>query len=105
MDKLIHADIFFFITTCAIILLTIILAVAFVYVVFIAKNVNYIVTKIKEESDNISGDIAHARQKIREQGLKLTAMFAFLKSLVNFSSAHKTRKKSVKKEEGSEDSN
>ncbi len=98
MDKLVHADIFFFITTCAIVLLTIIFAVALIYGVFIAKNVHYIVKKIKEESDNISGDIAHARQKIREQGMKLVSMMAFLKSLVTFGAGKKTRKKASKEE-------
>ncbi len=106
MDKLVHADIFFFITTCAIVLLTIILAVAFVYGIFIAKNVNYVVKKIKEESDNISGDIAHARQKIREQGMKVASYVEFFRSLVSFGSAKKAKKRSSKKtEEDSEVTN
>lgn len=106
MDKLVHADIFFFITTCAIVLLTIIFAVALVYGVFIAKNIHYVVKKIKEESDNISGDIANARQKIREQGMKIASYMTFLKSLVTFSSQKKAKKKTVKKEEeNTEESN
>jgi predicted PurR-regulated permease PerM len=105
MDKLVHADIFFFITTCAIVLLTIIFAIALVYGIFIAKNLHYIVKKIKEESDNISGDIAHARQKIREQGIKMASYVEFLKSLVSFGSAKKSKKKSSKKTEDSEDTN
>ena len=102
MDKLVHADIFFFITTCAIVLLTIIFAIALVYGIFIAKNVHYVVKKIKEESDNISGDIAHARQKMREQGAKVASYVAFFKSLVSFGSERKAKKKSAKKEEDSE---
>ncbi|MEI6490364.1 MAG: hypothetical protein WCO16_01220 [bacterium] len=105
MDKLVHADIFFFITTCAIVLLTIILAVAFVYGIFIAKNVHYVVKRIKEESDNISGDIAHARQKIKEQGMKMASYVAFFKSLVSFGSEKKAKKKSQKKSEDSEFTN
>lgn len=105
MDKLVHADIFFFITTCAIVILTIIFAVALVYGVFIAKNVHYVVKKIKEESDNISGDIAHARQKIKEQGMKVASFMAFIKSLASFGSARKTKKKAAKKAEDSEVTN
>ena len=105
MDKLVHADIFFFITTCAIVLLTIIFAVVLVYGIFVAKNVLYIVKKIKEESDNISGDIAHARQKIREQGMKVASYVAFFKSLVNFGSERKSKKKATKKVEESEVTN
>ncbi len=105
MDKLVHADIFFFITTCAIVLLTIIFAIALVYGIFIAKNVHYVVKKIKEESDNISGDIAHARQKMREQGMKFASYVAFLKSLVSFGSDKKSKKKSSKKTDDSEVTN
>ncbi len=99
MDTLIHADIFFFITTCALVLLTIIAGVALVYVVFIAKNIHYVVKKVKEESDNISGDIAHARQKIRDQGVKLASLMAFLKTIISLRSTKKetpAKKKNAK---------
>lgn len=105
MDKLVHADIFFFITTCAIVVLTIIFGIALVYGIFIAKNVHYVVKKIKEESDNISGDIAHARQKIREQGMKVASYISFFKSLVSFGTARKAKKKSSKRSEDSEVTN
>ena len=105
MDKLIHADIFFFITTCALVLLTIILAIVFSYGVFIAKNINHIVKRIKEQSDNISEDIEVARQKIKDQGLKFASIIAFIKSLSIFNSIRKSRKKSTKKEESSESEN
>lgn len=105
MDKLIQADIFFFVTTCAIVLLTIIFAIALVYVVFIAKNVHYVITKIKDESDNISGDIASARQKIKEQGVRLLSIFTLLKSFASFTSDKKARKKNGKKGDDSEASN
>ncbi len=87
MNTLVHADIFFFITTCSVVIISIILAIALVYAVMVAKNIHYVVTKIKEESDHISEDIAHARMKIKEQGAKITTLMAFFKNMASFRSA------------------
>ena len=81
MDTIIHADIFFFITACAVVVLTIILGIILIYGVFVAKNVHYIVSKVKKESDNISDDIYNVRLKIKEQSTKILALMAFLKNM------------------------
>lgn len=87
MDTIVHADIFFFITACAVVILTIILGIILIYGVFVAKNVHYIVSKIKKESDNISDDIYNVRLKIKEQSTKILALMAFLKNIAGMSSA------------------
>jgi hypothetical protein len=70
MNNLIHADIFFFITSVIVILFAIIGLVAAFYIVRILHSVRYIADKIKEESDNVSEDIAELREKIKDGGAK-----------------------------------
>lgn len=101
MDTLIHADIFFFITSCAVIVLSIIMGIVLVYAVFVAKNVHYIVSKVKKESDHISEDIYHARLKIREQGAKIATLMSFLKNIAGMRSS-KSKNSSTKDERKSE---
>lgn len=88
MNNLVHADIFFFITTCAVVAITIILVFVLIYVVLVAKNIHYVIKKIKEESDHISEDIAHARMKIKEQGTKIASLMGFLKNMASFKSSN-----------------
>lgn len=78
LDTTIHADIFFFITSISVILLTILLIIIFAYVVKITQSVSYIVNKIKRESDNVAEDIADLREKVKEEGVKVSAFWKYV---------------------------
>jgi len=69
-ESLIHADIFFFISTIALILITIGISIAFVYVIRILKNVDDVSNKIKSESKEIVEDIKKLRLTLKEEGVK-----------------------------------
>lgn len=77
MNTLIHADIFFFITTTAVIFLTFILAIIGVYVVLILQDTKAITKKIKEESDELAGDLKELRGEIKKEGANLKKLFNF----------------------------
>lgn len=74
MQTLIHADIFFFITSIAVVVLALIVLIAVLYVVRILHSVRYIVDKIKKESDHVTEDIAELRGKIKEGGAKFSTV-------------------------------
>lgn len=94
MESIIHADIFFFVTTLAIIVLAIGFIVLFVYLFRIVKDVQHISKKVREESDRIIGDVEEARLNVKENGLRITGVVDFIRTL--FKRNRTSRKKSEK---------
>lgn len=82
METLIQADIFFFITSIAVILVTILCIVLLAYGVKIARTVSSIATTIKEESENVIEDIAELRGKVKEEGVKVSAFWRFVTGFI-----------------------
>jgi len=79
MDTLIHADIFFFVTTIAVVFFTIGFIIFTVYFVRILDDLKYISQKMRVESDKIIEDVETLREKAREEGAKVkTVLDLFL---------------------------
>lgn len=76
-ESFIQADIFFFITTIAIVLVTIGLIVAIVYVIKILRTVSEVTDKVKEESEEVIADIKTLRTNIKSEGFRLAAVGDF----------------------------
>ncbi len=62
METLVKADIFFFVATICLIIITAILAVGCYYLVQVLNKLNRISTKVQEESDNFINDVAAVRK-------------------------------------------
>lgn len=71
METLIHADIFFFITTIFIVIVGTGLAVVIAYVVPILKNIRRISQIAKEEAEKLAQDIEDVRVAVKEEAGKL----------------------------------
>ncbi|MBX4209329.1 hypothetical protein KW799_01350 [Candidatus Parcubacteria bacterium] len=69
-ESLIHADIFFFISSIALVLVTIGIVIAFIYAIGILKNVRDITEKGKAEWSEIVADSKKLRSAIRDEGVK-----------------------------------
>ena len=78
MTDFIKADIFFFVTTVAVVCVSAVVVVVLVYVVKILKDIFKIAEKAKSESDNIIADLRELRGAIREEGAKLKAISEIL---------------------------
>jgi uncharacterized protein YoxC len=89
MTTLIHADIFFFVTTIAVIVVAAVFAVVGFYFIGILKNVRDISDAVKEETNLIREDIHMAREDIKREGFKLKQLV----SLFSRFSMKKTRSK------------
>jgi hypothetical protein len=74
MGELIHADIFFMVTTAALVIVTIIAVIALVYAVAILKDIKYVSKRIKTESDEVIEDIHVLRTSIKEHGFKISVL-------------------------------
>lgn len=69
-ESLIHADIFFFISTIALILITAGIVIASVYVIRTLSDIRYIVAQWKGENENFIRDARDLRNTIRSEGVK-----------------------------------
>jgi Na+-transporting NADH:ubiquinone oxidoreductase subunit NqrC len=67
MQTLIHADIFFFITTIAVILVTLVAVIVLVYVVIILKDIRRLSRTIKQEGEEIIQDVHVFREEVKEE--------------------------------------
>lgn len=85
METIMKSEIFFFITSIAVVILTILIGIVAAYLIRILRNVDDISAKAKEEAALIKEDVADLRQNIRDEGIKV-------KSFVNFFNKLKGRK-------------
>ncbi len=95
MTDFLKADIFFFVTTIAVILVTVIAIVALVYVIRILRNVDEISETAKIEAHRISADLDEARNELRKSAGGLKKYFDFFKALIGI---RKKRKSDRQKE-------
>jgi len=81
MNDFLKQDIFFFVTTVAVVVLAILLAILIIYIIKISKDVKYISHKAKNEADLISKDLSDLRENVREKGAKLKYFMSFFNNL------------------------
>lgn len=67
MESLIHADIFFFITTIIVIALGIILIIIFIYIAKILADIREISRIARSESEDIADDIHMIRSEVQSE--------------------------------------
>ncbi len=94
MDTLIHADIFFFVTTIAVVVVTIALTVLIVYLVKVFRNVRRITDVVREETILLRRDIGDLRNEIRARGTRATGAFDWIERFFGGNKKSRSRKKS-----------
>lgn len=98
MESIVKSDIFFFITTICVFIITALLVMILVHVLHITKNVREMVDKVKEETDGITNDIAAFRAVLRENQFGLKPILEALKNKkTEVIKTARTRAKNVKK--------
>ena len=90
MSTLIHADIFFFVTTIAVVVVAAALTVALVYLARVLSDVKKITGEVYEEAVLVRKDIEDLRTDVRREGFRLRRLFDFFGRLAKRS---KTRRK------------
>ena len=80
-------DVFFFVTTIAVVVLSILLAILIIYIIKISRDIKHITQKARSEAELISQDLSDLRQNVKEHGAKLKYFASF------FSNLNKKRKK------------
>jgi hypothetical protein len=69
MSELVHADIFFFVTTIVVVAVGITLTVALIYIIGILRDVQEIIRTAKAATEDIKGSISHLTSMARHEGL------------------------------------
>ena len=75
------ADIFFFITTIWVIILSAILAVILGYIAIILNDVRHISRKIREGSEALSEDLQQWRETVKTEGVNVLNVVKYFKHL------------------------
>ena len=99
MNDLIHADIFFFVTTIAVVVVGIIFAVALIYLVMTLRRIRKIADLVHEEAVLVQEDMHDLRDAVRREGFKLKTVFAFSKFFKNIMGNRSSSRKSKKSED------
>ena len=97
MDTLAKSDIFFFITAVAVIILTILAAIALVYGIKLMRDARQIMAEVKRQGEVLIEDMDDARAYLKREGLKIGAFV----SLVSGFFKGKSRSRRIR--EGEED--
>ncbi len=82
MNDILHANIFFFITSIAVILVTFLIAWALYYIVGILKNVRDISDRVDRGSIELEADLKELRHNIKHEGMKVATLYAFFRNLM-----------------------
>lgn len=73
------ADIFFFVTTIAVVVVTMGVSVALYYAIKILRNVRSVSDRIEEGSQALEEDLSELRLKVRTGGFSLRLIMAFFR--------------------------
>ncbi|MGD1003644.1 MAG: hypothetical protein ABR884_03675 [Minisyncoccia bacterium] len=96
MDTLIHADIFFFVTTVAVIVVGIAFTIALIYLANVLSDIKEITKQVKEETILFREDMRDLRSDVKHEGFRVERFVIFIKNL--FKKTNTRSKKEVKKE-------
>lgn len=88
MTEIMKSDVFFFVTTIAVVVVSGVLAVALLYVVSILKDAKELSVKAREEGSAILDDIGEIRQEAKGKGLRILDI---IQSLFSFGKKKKRK--------------
>ncbi len=98
MNTLIHADIFFFVTTIVVVIVGAAFTVALVYLAKILSDVKEITRQVKEETVLFRGDIADLRADIKREGFRVERLLMFFRTLFKKTTSRSKEKRGVRRE-------
>ena len=77
MTDFLKMDVFFAVTTSVVVLGGVFLLVALFYLVRILRSADYVLRNVRDESDDIRGDMQILRKKVRDEGVKIRHFMDF----------------------------
>lgn len=104
MDLVLQTNIFFYITSAAVLVVTFFVCVVLYYVVRILRDIRAVTDRVRRGSESVANDLASLREGIREDGMRLRdfAMFFVRRFGIMPTERPRKTKRAPKKEEVSE---
>jgi len=78
MTEVMKSDVFFFITTLAVIVVSVALVIALVYLISILRDARKLSSRARLEGEAILDDLGNAREGVKQGGQKIFEMIAAL---------------------------
>ncbi len=97
MSNILQADIFFFISSIATVIITIILSIAGYYIILIVRDARYVAKKLRDATDDLEEKFQEIREQVSEEGRKAKYIVDFF--LGRFMGKKKGRSRVQKDEE------
>lgn len=100
METFVKADIFFFVVTIAVVILSVVLTVAAIYLVRVLRELKSITTRVREETDEIVDDVHEFRNNIQKEEARMSFMFGVkqtISDLIFFTKRSQKSKRKLKK--------
>jgi hypothetical protein len=91
MNDFVQMHIFFFVTTIAVVIVGVLLAIILFRIYQILSHVEDISREISEESTLVRADIADLRSNVRNQGFKMKFLSSFFRSTLGRFARTRTR--------------
>ncbi len=91
MQELVHADIFFFVTSIAVILVGVGICVVLFYLIRILRNIRDITGRVDEGSKLLAEDFGELRSSLKAKGFVWGNLFSFLKKRSRWFSSKRAR--------------
>jgi len=100
-DTFLRADIFFFITSIAVAIISVVLAVALFQFILILRDVRHVSRRLREEADRIFADVEGVRKFVRKEGKRAVDLKEVMGSVIGtFLSKRKSRRRAAKQQAG-----
>jgi hypothetical protein len=93
MDSLAKSDIFFFITTIAVVILTILASIALVYAIKFLRDLRVMGREVKRQWEIIEADIEEARHFVQKESGRVVSIAGLLGRLFKAGSRRRTKRK------------
>lgn len=77
MNDLIHADIFFFISSISVVIITIVFCILGFYVFSIVRDVKYISNKLRDVTDELEENFDNLKKQVSDGGRKAKYLLEF----------------------------
>lgn len=91
MDSVLTSDIFFFITSIAVAVVTTLIIIILVYIIKLVREIRRITESIRKGTDAITEDIGELRTKLRDKGLFSALIMTILHAVARRSDAKRKK--------------
>lgn len=81
MDNITLTELFFVITGIAVIIITVLLTIALIYIISFVRTARAVIRTAKRTADFVSEDIGELRKNIKEKGVNAGSLIQFAKNL------------------------